>query len=533
MIFNNFWKRIGLCVGLIGWLVAGNVPATFAQTDPEGFDRVINSPPTTIGDNFSIGSNTQLNVSDGGEVGFGFSAGSGSEVNISGGEVGSFAAGSGSEVNISGGDFRSRIDALEGSVVNIFTGGFIGSQFVAAGGSTVNLSGGVLRGHTTALAGSTINISGGQTAGCFTARADSTVVARSGKIGRSFSAESGSDVTFFGGEFLLNGAVPPDPSSVTLSAADVLTGTFEDGSTFILSPDGADFFNSVDLVEGITLSPAALPTVDLNPIVITTPDDLVPNSLRAGQSLTFQTAATLPRNFSAVGATLTFDSGGIAGAFDVSDSIVNINGGEIQQGSVFRGTVSMEGGSIEVLSAQVGTTVDMSDGAIGFTALGANSVFNLRGGTLGSGPFGTYRPTQIFAAAGGTLNLFVSEASIDGVALDLEAGNMQVIEQRGFDIVLSGVLSDGSEFSLLLQQSPVVPAVGGDTFADGSTITVTLDPVIILGDVSRDGVVNFEDIPSFVEVLLAGVFQAEADVNQDNKVDFEDIPRFVEILLAA
>ena len=55
----------------------------------------------------------------------------------------------------------------------------------------------------------------------------------------------------------------------------------------------------------------------------------------------------------------------------------------------------------------------------------------------------------------------------------------------------------------------------------------------ILGDVNGDGVVNFDDIPSFVEVLLAGMFRAEADVNQDSEVNFEDIPRFVEILLAA
>ena len=54
-----------------------------------------------------------------------------------------------------------------------------------------------------------------------------------------------------------------------------------------------------------------------------------------------------------------------------------------------------------------------------------------------------------------------------------------------------------------------------------------------MGDVNGDGVVNFDDIPSFVEVLLAGMFRAEADVNQDSEVNFEDIPRFVEILLAA
>ena len=58
-------------------------------------------------------------------------------------------------------------------------------------------------------------------------------------------------------------------------------------------------------------------------------------------------------------------------------------------------------------------------------------------------------------------------------------------------------------------------------------------PEIILGDVNRDGVVNFSDIPSFIESLaFAAIFVVEADVNQDGSVDFGDIPRFIEILQA-
>ena len=40
------------------------------------FDTVINAPPTVIGDNESIGSDTQLNVFDSGIVGDNFDAGS-------------------------------------------------------------------------------------------------------------------------------------------------------------------------------------------------------------------------------------------------------------------------------------------------------------------------------------------------------------------------------------------------------------------------------------------------------------------------
>ena len=47
------------------------------------------------------------------------------------------------------------------------------------------------------------------------------------------------------------------------------------------------------------------------------------------------------------------------------------------------------------------------------------------------------------------------------------------------------------------------------------------------GDVDRNGVVNFSDIPEFITVLQNGVFQAEADVNDDGVVNFLDISPFI------
>ena len=49
---------------------------------------------------------------------------------------------------------------------------------------------------------------------------------------------------------------------------------------------------------------------------------------------------------------------------------------------------------------------------------------------------------------------------------------------------------------------------------------------------NQDAAVNFEDIPSFIEVLQAGIFLPAADCNQDGEVNFEDIPVFIEILQA-
>ena len=67
MRMDSVWKRTWY--GLAIWLVAGNLPGAFAQSDPAGFGAVINVPPKVVGNSGSIGSNTQLNLSDGGTIG--------------------------------------------------------------------------------------------------------------------------------------------------------------------------------------------------------------------------------------------------------------------------------------------------------------------------------------------------------------------------------------------------------------------------------------------------------------------------------
>ena len=52
----------------------------------------------------------------------------------------------------------------------------------------------------------------------------------------------------------------------------------------------------------------------------------------------------------------------------------------------------------------------------------------------------------------------------------------------------------------------------------------------LLGDVNRDGVVDFLDISPFITVLASASFQTEADINMDLEVDFLDISPFILIL---
>ena len=72
--------------------------------------------------------------------------------------------------------------------------------------------------------------------------------------------------------------------------------------------------------------------------------------------------------------------------------------------------------------------------------------------------------------------------------------------------------------------------------SDGNLIVVSLAgnvfrlcSVITLGDVNRDGTVNFLDISPFI-LVLSGGFQAEADVNADGNVNFLDISPFIILL---
>lgn len=52
----------------------------------------------------------------------------------------------------------------------------------------------------------------------------------------------------------------------------------------------------------------------------------------------------------------------------------------------------------------------------------------------------------------------------------------------------------------------------------------------ILGDVDRNGVVNFFDIAPFIGLLTTGGYQTEADTNEDNAINFSDINGLIQLL---
>ena len=71
---------------------------------------------------------------------------------------------------------------------------------------------------------------------------------------------------------------------------------------------------------------------------------------------------------------------------------------------------------------------------------------------------------------------------------------------------------------------------------DGMNIQVTYSDSTVslafglLGDVNRDGAIDFKDISPFIGLLSTGNIQFEADVNQDGVVNFVDISVFINLL---
>jgi len=74
--------------------------------------------------------------------------------------------------------------------------------------------------------------------------------------------------------------------------------------------------------------------------------------------------------------------------------------------------------------------------------------------------------------------------------------------------------------------------------SDGGNLAIwedrsRLPEEVLLGDVNRDGTVNFSDIVPFIEVLAVSGNQAEADINQDGIVNFSDIVPFIALITSS
>ena len=223
--------------------------------------------------------------------------------------------------------------------------------------------------------------------------------------------------------------------------------------------------------------------------------------------------------FTALGSEVNISNGLVGVLFEARNSVVNVSGGSVGFGfSAFDSVVNISGGTVDAsFEANEGSVVNISGGFVrdGFEALEGSEV-NISGGTI----------ARNFAALDGSnVSLFGSNFILDGMPLELALDKTCTITER--DVTLSGIFSDGSEFSFDLN-SVSDPSRDQDMFEPGATLTLTSEAQP--GDVNRDGSINFLDIGAFVFLLTTNEFQAEADIDADGLVGFLDIPPFVNLL---
>ena len=147
------------------------------------------------------------------------------------------------------------------------------------------------------------------------------------------------------------------------------------------------------------------------------------------------------------------DGGSIGDGFEAGDS----------SGSSINVEVNISGGTVgNAFGAFTGSVVNISGGTVGdnFEA-DVFSTVNISGGTVGD---------EFRAEFFSTVNLFGTEFFLNGAPF-LVLDEATTVIDRGEDVVLSGLLTDGTSFEFDLNSSNVS---GEDFFDDSATLTVTL-----------------------------------------------------------
>ena len=342
-------------------------------------------------------------------------------VNIQAGSIGDGFGTSRSTVNLDGGTIGDDFKGHAGSIINV-NGGSIGDEFEAFTGSIVNINEGSIGDNFNAGAGSEVFLSGGSIGQGFDVSPDSLVRINGGTVGRGFGVFSNSDVELSGGEFQLNGETFTN-STISLAAGDVFTGTLEDGSAFIFSHDASDRLFDVNLNQ------TALPDADTTPIFVNSSMPNAPSGLRSGQTLTLEQGGSIDGEFEAVG------------------GVVNVNGGGFESDTAFFDTmVTITEGQIDgVTRAHLGTELNILGGTVSSFIADVGSEINIHGGDI---------ENQSFVNAGSSLDIFATEFFINNVAVEFTDFDEPLLLANR-NMLLSGVFSDGSEFSYSVGSFPV------------------------------------------------------------------------------
>lgn len=416
-----------------GCFTLGALPVS-GQSDPSNFTTIINSPDAIIGDDEPIGSNTQVNIFDGANIGRDLGGrdfdSTNIEINVFGGVVPNIDfVSSGGAVNVSGG----LVGTAEGARSTI-NGRPSGPGIRSSDGSTVNISGGTIQGDSRFFDG-VVTITGGEFLGPVTASSSNFSVSggifsdivRAGNI--STDSES---LTLTAGDLRLNGEAFSGNTLPSFLFRDVLSGTFADGSGFIFSGRDGD-----RLLEGASIQAISLSAPDLQPIAISQATDTAPQNLRAGQTLNLSNNGALGVGFTAVGSTVSVDGGNVGDSFEASEATVNVTGGNIG----------------ERFNAFSGSDVNITGGSFGRDFLaGENSNVRISGGSFG----------DRFTTSNGSTTLVGGEFLLNGAPLtDPSSVTFDLLEEN----VFTATLADGT-VSIFALKPEVVPSFPTSLFPD-------------------------------------------------------------------
>ena len=158
-------------------------------------------------------------------------------------------------------------------------------------------------------------------------------------------------------------------------------------------------------------------------------------------------------------------------------------------------------------------------------------------------------PNSVAFDPTGILELGGNYSQADFATLQIDLGGSQAGEfdqlQVDGNVTLNGTLEvsmiNGFELSAgqtidIITANAVTGTFDNVIAPDGMNIQVTYSDSTVslafglLGDVNRDGAIDFRDISPFIGLLSTGNMQFEADVNQDGVVNFVDISGFINLL---
>lgn len=362
----------------------------------------------------------------GGSVTIGTPGSDHTQVNVgAGGAIGFFATlTSGSEINLNGVDIGPGFTAQSGSTVNIISGS------LGIGGGNPNV-----------FEAGSVTIIGGGTFGIIDFFGDATIT------GGSFDStppdfHAGSVTTIDDGNFNFTELQAFAGSTLTING-----GTFAKNSEFAgaLTINGGTFGSAGGLTAtfsgNTTIHNGTFGDVDT-----------------AAGSTTIINDGTFGNGFDHGGGSLTVHGGTWGTSADFFDD-TTITGGTFGHATDFGGTVAEGNGTVDVTGGIFLGDHDINSG-----------VANISGGSFQS-QLTNSDGWEFELFADGTLNLTGTEFMLDGVSLGVGTHN---ITDR--NVILDGLLLDGSEFKVALTSGVQNHFDGLDYFDENATLTVTVVP---------------------------------------------------------